>query len=88
MCMRTTNTPEGTLQGAGDWTNGGVDEKTNILKKVLIYCCVQNSAGIVYWRQILTSKINPTQKGLSLKAQNIFHINSGDQRVLFNLKSS
>ena len=34
MCMRTTNTPEGTLQGGGDWTNGGVDEKTKILKKL------------------------------------------------------
>ena len=34
MCMRTTSTPEGTLQGAGDWTNGGVDEKTNIMKNV------------------------------------------------------
>ena len=32
MCMRTTNTPEGTLQGAGDCTKGGVDEKKNILK--------------------------------------------------------
>ena len=34
MYMRATNTPEGTLQGTGDWTNGGVDKKTNILKKV------------------------------------------------------
>ena len=35
MCMRTTNTPEGTLQGAGDWTNGGVDEKNKQLEKNL-----------------------------------------------------
>ena len=33
MCMHTTNTPEGTLQGAGDWTNGVVDGKKNILQK-------------------------------------------------------
>ena len=32
--MHTTSTPEGTLHGAGDWTNGGVNEKKNILKEV------------------------------------------------------
>ena len=44
MCVRTTNTPEGTLQEAGDWTNGVVDEKTNILKNLssnLLLCTDQ-----------------------------------------------
>ena len=26
MCIHTANTPESTLQGAGDWTNRGVDK--------------------------------------------------------------
>ena len=33
MCMRTTSTPEGTLQGAGDWTNEDVDEKNKNVEK-------------------------------------------------------
>ena len=31
MCMRTTNKPESTLYGAGDWTNGGVYGKKSIV---------------------------------------------------------